>query len=88
MRTISGRTRNIKSSGRRMHSDIQGIHLSRRACIRKNKREGGGTVKRLGKEEEKKIIGSVEWKNINHKCIKDTWEYICNELCRPNSFLG
>ena len=29
-------------------------------------------VKRLGKEEEKKKIRSVEQQNINHKCMKDT----------------
>ena len=43
-----------------MRCDTRGIHPSRRDGARKNKREGGGMVKRLGKEEEKKNIRNVE----------------------------
>ena len=58
------------SSVRRMCRDTQGIHANRRGGARKYKCEGRGMVKTLGKEDEKKNIGSVE--NMNHKCIKDT----------------
>ena len=63
---MSGRKGHIKSSNRRMYSDTQGIHTSRRDCVRKNKREDGETVKRRRKEEKKKNNGSVEQKNINN----------------------
>ena len=69
---MPGRGDNIKSFDRRMCGNTQGIHPSKRSCVRKNKREAGGMVKKLGKKAEKKNIRSVEQKNINHKCIKDT----------------
>ena len=37
-----------------------GIRASRRGCVRKDKREDGGMVERLGKEGEKKNIRGVE----------------------------
>ena len=49
-----GRGGNINSCDRRMCSDTQGIHPSRKGCVRINKREGERMLKRLGKEEEKK----------------------------------
>ena len=58
--TTSNRGGNIKSSDRRICRDTQRIHPSRRSCVGKNKRGGGGMVKRLGKEEEKKNVGNVE----------------------------
>ena len=64
MRTMSGRGGNVTSFARRMCSDTQGTHPSRRGGVRKNKHEGGGMVKRRGKEEEKKNNRSVEC-NIN-----------------------
>ena len=54
MCTMSGRAGNVKSFDRRMCRDTQGVHLNRRSCVRKSKREGGEMVKRLVKEEEKK----------------------------------
>ena len=60
MCTMSGRGGNIASSVRKMCSDTQGTHSSGRGCVMKNKREGGGIVKRRGKEEEKKNR-SVGW---------------------------
>ena len=57
---MSGRGGNIKPSDRRMCSDTQGIQQIRRSCVRKNKREGVGMVKRLGKEVENKNIRSIE----------------------------
>ena len=43
-------------SGRRMCSDTQGTHPSRRGGVRKNKHKGGGMVKRRGKRMKRKTI--------------------------------
>ena len=54
---MSDRIANITSSVRNMCSDTQGIHPSRRGGVRKNKREGGGMVKRRGKRKKRKTTG-------------------------------
>ena len=54
MCTMSGRGGNITSSVRRMCSNTQGTHPSRRGGVRKNKHEGGGMVKRCEKRKKRK----------------------------------
>ena len=58
---MSGKRGNVTSSVRRMRSNTQGTYPSGRGGVKKNKGEGGGMVKRRGKEEEKENNRSVEW---------------------------